>query len=208
MPTTPRLLLPYPVSTDTADVPRDIKALADRIEALTAWIRDADMAPGVGPQSGDLRFTAIPVATPTTISGWLLCDGGSYLRAGTYATLFAAIGTTYGSVDGTHFSVPDFRGRVASGVGMSPDAQGATAHALAEKTGLESAFLAASQIPVTIGFGYEKVTQTAGAAAAGSGQTVLVSASQAVLNAVATWSQSQRTTAMQPTLTVNVLIKI
>src|SRR5262245_19026075 len=179
MPTTGRLLLPYPISSDTADVPRDVKALADRIEALTAWIRDVDLAPGVGPQSGDLRFTAIPVATPTAISGWLLCDGASYLRSGTYASLFAAIGTTYGSADGTHFNVPDFRGRVPAGVGFSPDAQGATAHALAEKFGLESAFLAVSQIPLGAGQnGYEKTEQTGGTAAAGSGQSVLTSTSQ------------------------------
>lgn len=49
-------------------------------------------------------------------SGWLLCDGTSYLRA-TYPDLFTAIGTTYGSADGTHFNVPDLRGRVPIGVG-------------------------------------------------------------------------------------------
>lgn len=47
-------------------------------------------------------------------SGWLLCDGASYLRA-TYPDLFAAIGTTYGAADGTHFNVPDLRGRVPVG---------------------------------------------------------------------------------------------
>jgi hypothetical protein len=35
MPTTPNLALPYPVPTDTADVPRDIKALADRLDLVT-----------------------------------------------------------------------------------------------------------------------------------------------------------------------------
>ena len=34
MPTTPNLLLPYPVATDTADVPRDMKALADRLDIV------------------------------------------------------------------------------------------------------------------------------------------------------------------------------
>ena len=37
--------------------------------------------------------------------GYLLNDGTSYLRA-TYSDLFDIIGTTYGSVDGTHFNVP------------------------------------------------------------------------------------------------------
>ncbi len=52
-------------------------------------------------------------AAPT---GWLLCDGTSYLRA-TYANLFTAIGSVYGSADGTHFNVPDMRGRTPIGVG-------------------------------------------------------------------------------------------
>ena len=52
-------------------------------------------------------------AAPT---GHLLCDGASYLRA-TYPVLFAIISTTYGSADGTHFNVPDLRGRVPIGAG-------------------------------------------------------------------------------------------
>ncbi len=55
-------------------------------------------------------------AAPT---GWVLCDGASLLRAGTYADLFAAIGTTFGSVDGTHFNVPDFRGIFPRGAGTN-----------------------------------------------------------------------------------------
>ena len=47
---------------------------------------------------------------------WLLCDGASVLRAD-YPDLFAVIGTTYGAVDGAHFSLPDLRDRVPMGVG-------------------------------------------------------------------------------------------
>lgn len=47
--------------------------------------------------------------------GWLLCFGQSLLRA-QYPALFNAIGTTYGSVDGTHFSIPDCRGRGEAGL--------------------------------------------------------------------------------------------
>ncbi len=54
------------------------------------------------------------VSTPT---GWLPCDSASLARAGTYANLYAAIGTTYGAVDGSHFNVPDKRGRVSIGAG-------------------------------------------------------------------------------------------
>lgn len=52
-------------------------------------------------------------AAPT---GYVLCDGGSYLRTGgTYDALFAAIGTNYGAVDGTHFTVPNLQDKFARG---------------------------------------------------------------------------------------------
>lgn len=63
-------------------------------------------------------------AAPT---GWLLCDGASYLRA-TYPALFSIIGTTFGAADGTHFSVPDLRDRfpIGKGVAVASDALGET----------------------------------------------------------------------------------
>ena len=51
----------------------------------------------------------------TAPSGWVLCDGTSYLRTGTYANLFAIIGSTFGSVDGTHFNVPNSSANVLVG---------------------------------------------------------------------------------------------
>lgn len=51
----------------------------------------------------------------TAPTGYLLCDGTSYLRA-TYPNLYAAIQTAFGSADGTHFNVPDFRGQFLRGV--------------------------------------------------------------------------------------------
>lgn len=48
--------------------------------------------------------------------GWLRCDGSSLSRI-TYATLFSAIGQSFGSVDGSHFTLPDFRGFFPLGVG-------------------------------------------------------------------------------------------
>jgi microcystin-dependent protein len=57
-------------------------------------------------------------------SGWLLCDGSAVSRT-TYADLFAAIGTAYGTGDGsTTFNLPDLRqrfplGKAASGTGST-----------------------------------------------------------------------------------------
>jgi len=59
--------------------------------------------------------TVIPYAGSSEPAGFLLCYGQAVSRT-TYATLFAAIGTTYGSGDGsTTFNLPDMRGRAAFG---------------------------------------------------------------------------------------------
>lgn len=56
----------------------------------------------------------MPFAGASAPTGWLFCDGSSVLRA-SYSALFAALGTAYGSVDGTHFNIPDLRGRLPIG---------------------------------------------------------------------------------------------
>lgn len=59
--------------------------------------------------------TMIAYAGSSAPTGYLLCDGFAYSRS-TYAALFAVIGTTYGSGDGsTTFNVPDCTGRVVAG---------------------------------------------------------------------------------------------
>lgn len=47
-------------------------------------------------------------------AGWLVC-GGQSLNRTDYAELFAAIGTAFGSLSGSTFSLPDCRGRVSAG---------------------------------------------------------------------------------------------
>ncbi len=90
-------------------------------------------------------------------TGWLLCDGTSYLRA-TYPNLFTAIGSTYGSADGTHFNVPDMRGRIplgvgtgtgggASGTGLPTGGSALTAVALSTWKGEETHTLITTEIP-------------------------------------------------------------
>jgi len=72
--------------------------------------------------SGDLKASAVS-SVPT---GWLLCNNQAVSRT-TYANLFAAIGTTYGSGDGsTTFNVPDLRGRAPIGSGASSATYGST----------------------------------------------------------------------------------
>ncbi len=57
--------------------------------------------------------------------GYLACDGALISRT-TYADLFAAIGTAWGTTNATNFRVPDLRGKfmrgVSGGSGFDPDA--------------------------------------------------------------------------------------
>lgn len=86
-------------------------------EAITTntykvWIDKDDGTPAVS-ASGVVAGTIIDFGGSAAPSGYLACDGASYLRA-TYPTLFSAIGTLWGSVDGTHFNVPNFLSGIAA----------------------------------------------------------------------------------------------
>jgi microcystin-dependent protein len=74
----------------------------------------------------------MPYAGGSAPSGWLLCYGQAISRT-TYAALFSAIGTTYGTGDGsTTFNVPDLRGRVIAG---QDDMGGTSADRLTNQSG-------------------------------------------------------------------------
>lgn len=67
---------------------------------------------GLVPVGGIVNWAGLLAALPT---GYLLCNGASLLRAGTYAGLFGAIDVIFGSADGTHFTLPDLRDRFVVG---------------------------------------------------------------------------------------------
>ena len=93
---------------------------------------------GLGPSGVNPPGFVGMTAAASAPTGWLLCDGASYLRT-TYPDLFAAIGTAYGTADGTHFNVPDMRGMFPRGVTGSsphdPDASSRTANNPGGNTG-------------------------------------------------------------------------
>ena len=87
----------------------------------------------------------MPYAGSTSPEGWLLCDGAAINRT-TYANLFALIGTTYGSGNGTTtFNVPDMRSRMPIGTGAGT---GLTSRALAATGGAESVVVASGNLPL------------------------------------------------------------
>jgi microcystin-dependent protein len=72
---------------------------------VTPWVQEPAWGPG---RIEDYAGAAAP-------AGYLLCDGSAISRS-SYADLFSAIGTTWGSGDGsTTFNVPDLRGRSTIG---------------------------------------------------------------------------------------------
>lgn len=84
-------------------------------------IQEADLADGsvsqakLAPDAQGVPSGVVLAWTANTApTGWLLCYGQEVSRT-TYATLFSAIGTTYGSNDSTTFTLPDMRGLVIAG---------------------------------------------------------------------------------------------
>lgn len=90
-----------------------LNATTQKIDAQVK-VNELAMDAGQAPIGSITMFGSI-----TPPAGWLICDGSSLLQTGAYAALFAIIGTTFGSVDSTHFTLPDLRGVFPSGVSAS-----------------------------------------------------------------------------------------
>jgi len=114
---------------------------------------------------GEIVCTA---GTENPSSNWLPCDGSSLVRDD-FAALYGKIGTTYGAVDGAHFSVPDLRGRGILGAGQG---NGLTDRSIGDVVGTETHQLSASEMPShTHGYNY---TLASPAAAPGTPGPVVI----------------------------------
>lgn len=83
----------------------ELRLTASTIEAIDS------AAAGAAQKAGEVSFFAMNSA-PT---GWIKANGAAISRT-TYAALFSAIGTTFGTGDGsTTFNVPDMRGYFSRG---------------------------------------------------------------------------------------------
>jgi microcystin-dependent protein len=89
----------------TAGITEEDSALTDRVSTLEATV--GSMFP-----AGTILASAITTAP----DGWAICDGSAVSRS-TYASLYAAIGTTYGVGDNvTTFNLPNLKGRTIFGL--------------------------------------------------------------------------------------------
>jgi microcystin-dependent protein len=80
--------------------------------------------------------------------GFLLCDGSSLLKA-SYVDLYNTIGTVYGSVDATHFTLPKMQGSVPMGAGTYTDSvSGVITRSLGSTLGAEKHVLTSAQMPI------------------------------------------------------------
>ena len=102
MPNTPVLGLPYPTSADTADVPRDLQALATSLDAQPSFM----------PVGAVFLWTLPVVPTgllPNAKPAFLFCNG-QLVSASDYPKLAALLGAPGGNV-----TIPDLRDRVPLG---------------------------------------------------------------------------------------------
>lgn len=135
---------------------------------ITPWAKDYRTVPNeilefISLGSGNYQFislngppervgTTIEANSTTTPAGYLPEDGASLLRA-TYPGLFAEIGTTYGTADGTHFNAPLTFGLVAinrdsaNSIITVASTNGANAATLGGKGGAQTHTLSTAEMP-------------------------------------------------------------
>lgn len=81
---------------------------------VNLWTRSGISQGGVLVPAGQTVFFAGPV--DNVPEGWILCDGTA-LSQSNFASLFQAIGKTWGGVGNLTFNVPDFRDKILIGAG-------------------------------------------------------------------------------------------
>lgn len=92
----------------------------------------------------------LPIGTIEMYAGttlppdYLWCDGNGYSTTGTYANLYAAIGTNFGTIGAGYFNVPDFRSRSPIGVGTGA---GFSTYAVGDTRGEETHQLTVLEMP-------------------------------------------------------------
>jgi microcystin-dependent protein len=174
-----------------------VETLADLDVTVSAVNINAVVERNVTLPSGMISMTARASAP----DGWLLCLGQAVSRT-TYATLFSAIGTTYGAGDSsTTFNLPNLQGRVPVGF----DSSQTEFDALGETGGAKTHTLTINQIPshdhgVPNGAQLWRVGTDSGAAGGGNNRAI-----SPTFNAQGGGEAHNN---LQPYLVLNYIIKI
>lgn len=134
------------ISTAVSNVIDTAPAVLDTLNELSASLNDD---PNFATTVANALAALVPAGTinqtarATAPSGYLLCDGSAVSRT-TYSALFDAIGTAYGSGDGsTTFNIPNLKGRVP--VGYDPSQT--EFDALGETGGAKTHTLSINEMP-------------------------------------------------------------
>lgn len=143
-------------------------------------------------------------------AGWLLCDGSNVSRT-TYARLFAAISTAYGTGDGgTTFGLPDLRDRVLLGKGSNNGTVGTETGSVAASSVITNATNTTGT--ATTGSTTNSLSLTSGTFATSAKDSATGSATTNVTNTGHTHSIPALTvpalTTTLPSSVVNFIIKI
>lgn len=114
--------LASPTLTGTPKAPTASEGTNTTQIATTAFVASAVKVKSVNGKTGDVVVDVLPVGTillmggTTVPTGYLACNGAAVSRT-TYATLFARIGTTYGSGNGsTTFNLPNSGSNLVSDI--------------------------------------------------------------------------------------------
>lgn len=130
-----------------------------------------------------------------------MCDGAAVSRS-TYANLYTAIGTTFGSGDGANtFNLPDFRGRAPIGSGTG---SGLSARTLGASGGTETHQLTESEMPAHTHTYTETVSGNGATGATSSGVNSIHTASGTTGSKGSDAAHNN----MSPYLVINFIIKI
>ncbi len=143
-------------------------------------------------------------------AGWLLCDGSNVSRT-TYARLFAAISTAYGTGDGAStFGLPDLRDRVLLGKGSNNGTVGTETGSAAASSVITNA--TGTIASVTTGATTNSLSTTTGTFATSAKDSATGTALTGTTNSSHTHSVPELTvpalTTTLPSSVVNFIIKI
>lgn len=149
------LNIPHSFTAGTAAVASQVNsnftAVKNFVEAIASGTNIDSGAVTAAKLAADVNNLFVPVGGVMPYAGstapaggkWMLADGSAISRT-SYATLFAAIGTTYGAGDTvTTFNLPNLKGRVVVGL----DATQTEFDALAETGGAKTHTLTIAQMP-------------------------------------------------------------